>query len=399
MPVPSHRHIPAHLRSAEQVLSHYTGEEPFPLYLRAFFRANPKFGSRDRRVVSTLCYDSFRIGGSLPDTPVRERILAGHLLCADDPRPLIEVERPSWLPCLEGDLERRIDCLSSVQPGFDLRNLFPLPDELSADIDRHTFILSHLRQPDLFIRLRPRAMKSVRDRIENSGIPYRYIGDAAVALPNGTDTSRFGEPDRDFVIQDLSSQRTAGFMPEAAGLPSPSIWDACAGSGGKSLLAFDRFPRARIRATDTREAILTNLEGRFRSAGIRDYEASITDLTQTDNRKSGVGGRRFDLVIADVPCTGSGTWSRTPWEMRHIDLEVIEAYRKRQEAIVDGIVPFVKAGGYLLYITCSVYRTENDGMVEYIAGKHGLRLLRKGLIEGTLEHADTLFAALFTSSV
>ena len=392
------RHIFAHLRSAEQILSHYPGEEPFPLYLRAFFRSNPKFGSRDRRVVSGLCYDSFRIGRTLTDAPLRERILAGHFLCAPDPAGLIELERPDWLPFIGQSLDARLERLSSAFPGFDPDDIFPLADELSADIDRNAFIRTHLIQPDLFIRLRPKNAQAVRKTIEDSGIPYRFIGPFSVALPNGTDTSTFGVADKDFVIQDLSSQRAAELMPEPSQLPDkPRIWDACAGSGGKSILAHDRYGNARLLVTDAREGILHNLRERFSRAGIRGYDVDCIDLTKPVSRKVDSIPQGFDLVVADVPCSGSGTWSRAPWEMLHVDREVIGEYRSRQEAIMDRIVHSVAPGGFLIYITCSAYRSENEGMVEYIESQSGLRVQRQSLLKGYLEKADTMFVALFTS--
>jgi 16S rRNA (cytosine967-C5)-methyltransferase len=393
------RHLSAHLRSAEQVLSHYPGGEPFPLYLRAFFRSNPKFGSRDRRVVSGLCYDSFRIGRTLADAPVRDRILAGHFLCAPDPAGLIALERPEWLTVIDDSLEDRLEFLASACTGFQPEDIFPLPEELSPDIDRKAFIRSHLIQPDLFIRLRPDRSVTMRQRIEYSGIPHRFIPPHGVALPNGTDTSSLGVADRDFVIQDLSSQITADFMPGPSQLPDrPRIWDACAGSGGKSILAHDRFANARLLVTDARESILANLKERFRTAGIRGYDVDRLDLTQNDKRKEGSTPSGFHLVVADVPCTGSGTWSRNPWEMQNVDLEVIGAYRSRQESILDRIMPSVGKGSYLLYITCSAYRSENEGMVEFMEANSGLRVLRQDVLKGYLEKADTMFAALFTST-
>ena len=393
------RHLSAHLRSAEQILSHYTGEEPFPLFLRSFFRSNPKFGSRDRRVVAALCYDAFRLGGCLADAPVRERILAGHLLCTPEPKGLIEAERPEWMPCIDMDVDGRVGCLTSTHPDFSLHDLFPFPDELSPGIDAETFIRSHLRQPDLFIRLRPRRREAVMRRIEESGIRFRCIGEAAVALPNGMDTTPLGTPDRDFVIQDLSSQRTSGFMPDPSLLPDkPRIWDACAGSGGKSILAYDRYPRMRLLATDARAGILANLVKRFRTAGVADSEVECVDLTKMGESAGGSGKGVFDLVIADVPCSGSGTWSRAPWEMAGFQKEGIDAYRKAQEGIVQAVVPAVRSGGYLLYITCSAYRRENEGMSEHIVEAHGLKLVRNGVLDGHPEGADTMFAALFISA-
>ena len=76
----NNKHILAHLSTAEQILAHYEGLEPFPVFIKAFFRDNKKFGSRDRREISGFCYSFFRLGKALPELPIRERIIIGHSL-------------------------------------------------------------------------------------------------------------------------------------------------------------------------------------------------------------------------------------------------------------------------------------------------------------------------------
>jgi 16S rRNA (cytosine967-C5)-methyltransferase len=91
----------AHLRTAEQVLAHYEGEEPFPVYLKSFFKENPKFGSRDRRRMSQLCFQFFRLGQALSGFPLKERILAGVLLSA----PKDEILDSGFFPEVSTDME------------------------------------------------------------------------------------------------------------------------------------------------------------------------------------------------------------------------------------------------------------------------------------------------------
>jgi 16S rRNA (cytosine967-C5)-methyltransferase len=121
-----------------------------------------------------------------------------------------------------------------------------------------------------------------------------------------------------------------------------------------------------------------------------------------DNRKIQSPGffpaSGFDLVIADVPCSGSGTWGRDPWAMSMFSMEDLEDYAARQRLILGKSIPHVKAGGYLLYITCSVYAMENEQMVAFIEKQGGLRVVKMGLIEGYTQRADSMFAALFTST-
>jgi 16S rRNA (cytosine967-C5)-methyltransferase len=75
----------------------------------------------------------------------------------------------------------------------------------------------------------------------------------------------------------------------------------------------------------------------------------------------------------------------------------LAAYAERQRRIVDRLVRHVKKGGHLLYITCSVYRQENEDVVAHVMANSSLKVVRQGLIKGYGQRADTMYAALFTS--
>ena len=402
MSATGNKYVLAHLRTAEQILAHYDGTEPFSLVLKAFFRDNRKFGSKDRKSVSQLCYGFFRLGQALPEQPIKERIIAGCFLSATPQDNLIPLVRPEWEKYLDLPLPDREQALTDAFPEYDRMSVFPGSGSFSDGIDAEAFILSHFQQPDLFIRVRPGRMDEVSDKLKQAGISCNRIGENTCSFPNGTGLECLGVPDDLYVVQDLSSQRTEGFMPPPEALPRhPAIWDACAGSGGKSILASDMYPGAILTVSDNRESILRNLAQRFSAAGVSGYRSFRSDLTVTATRKKegGKPAQGYDLVIADVPCSGSGTWARTPWEMLYFGEEAIDGYAALQRRILDGIMPGVKPGGYLTYITCSVYAQENEGTVSHILSNGKFRLLKKSLIRGYTDHADTLFAALFISAV
>jgi 16S rRNA (cytosine967-C5)-methyltransferase len=396
------RFLLSHLRTAEQILAHYEGPEPFPIFLKAFFRENRKFGSRDRKEIARFCYASFRLGDAMPDMPLRERILAGIFLCHDGQDKLMQAARPEWVPAMDLPLADKERFLQAQYPGFTLLSVFPLISFLSEGIDPEAFVFSHFTQPDLFIRLRPGHEARILALLEAAGIPFVRQGKGTLSLPNGTDLSPLGSPDQAYVVQDLSSQRTAEFLPSAGQMPvHPLVWDACAGSGGKSLMVHDSLPGCMLDLSDERPGILHNLEARFSAAGIKGYRTAVLDLTEKDKRKNAGSGALprdgYDLVIADVPCSGSGTWARTPWEMPFLGEQQLAAYAERQRRIVDRLVRHVKKGGHLLYITCSVYRQENEDVVAHVMANSSLKVVRQGLIKGYGQRADTMFAALFTS--
>jgi 16S rRNA (cytosine967-C5)-methyltransferase len=168
------------------------------------------------------------------------------------------------------------------------------------------------------------------------------------------------------------------------------VWDCCAASGGKSIMAKDVLGDIELMVSDVRESILINLQKRFAAAGIRNYESLVVDLSKTLN----IALPSFNLIIADVPCTGSGTWSRTPEQLYYFDTNKIDEYAALQRKIAGNVIPQLESGGYLLYITCSVYKKENEEAVEYIKEKFNLEVVQLDLLKGYDKKADTLFAAL-----
>ena len=203
------------------------------------------------------------------------------------------------------------------------------------------------------------------------------------------------EPDVDAVIQDYSSQQVLGPLGRVIDVATKfSCWDCCAASGGKSILLRDHYHHAELTVSDLRESILFNLRNRFKRAGIKNYTSFVADLSLVDLPVKKI----FDLVICDAPCSGSGTWSRTPEQLLFFKNEKVIDYSSLQKKIALNATKGVRQGGYFLYITCSVFSKENEGVVEFIRSECGMQLLSAEYIKGYQEKADTLFTALFLRS-
>jgi 16S rRNA (cytosine967-C5)-methyltransferase len=216
-----------------------------------------------------------------------------------------------------------------------------------------------------------------------------------VRLPNGTKVDAVFEPDKEIVVQDYSSQRISGYFDTGSlGLPAPGAWDCCAASGGKSIMLHDLYPDIDLTVSDIRESILINLKKRFKAAGIDHYKSFIADLTAANSHPA-VPGSPFDLIIADLPCTGSGTWSRNPEALYFFDEKEMERYSVLQKKIINTIMPRLKKGGALVYITCSVFKKENEEVVDFIRQQFQLRLEKMQLLKGYDQRADSMFAARF----
>ena len=390
------------LRHATAIISAYQGGEPLHTWLKDFFRDNKQMGSKDRRLLSNMVYGFYRLGHALRDLPVGERLLTGLFLCNDSPQELLQYFKPEWSERITLPLLEKIAFYQDQQPGqysdpssgtsFHVTDIFPWKNELSEGIDHEAFCLSFLRQPDLFLRIRPGHEEAVRQKLGEAGIhPYEFIPPSALRLPNGLKVEEYFTPDREVVIQDYSSQQIASFL-QIPAFPL-SFWDACAASGGKSILAQDLYPHLQITVSDIRESILRNLQQRFSQAGIKKYRSFVVDLTLAPFDNSPLP---YQLILADAPCTGSGTWSRTPEELYFFDPKKILQYSEMQKKIVTHIADRMAADTWLVYSTCSVFKKENEEIAALAREKLGLQQDRMENIKGYDRRADSMFAARFS---
>jgi 16S rRNA (cytosine967-C5)-methyltransferase len=139
------------------------------------------------------------------------------------------------------------------------------------------------------------------------------------------------------------------------------------------------------------ETILKNLDERFARAGIQKYKRRLIDLTAEINSFE---PETFDGIVIDAPCTGSGTWSRTPERIAEVDLEKVKYFAELQFNIADNAVQFLKKGKKLIYITCSVFAKENEEVVARLVKEHSLKILSQDYIKGFGERADSMFVAV-----
>jgi 16S rRNA (cytosine967-C5)-methyltransferase len=392
------------LRYAVKMIADYRGDTPLHSWLKDFFREHRQMGSKDRKLAGAMVYGFYRLGHAVKNIPVEERLMTGLFLCHDTPNDLLDYFKPGWKGHHALPIEEKISLCRSSGIDFRVNDIFPWIDELSEGVDHIAFCLSFLRQPDLFLRIRPGYEKEVLAKIAEKQTAAGFIPPFTLRLPNGFKVEDLFTPDKEIVVQDYSSQRIAPFLQMTRNAePGDSvsanplrIWDACAASGGKSILAYDLNPQTEITVSDIRESILHNLRRRFRHAGIHKYCSFTADLRTSAPAAAREGGSvQYDLVIADLPCTGSGTWSRNPEELYFFHPGKIAAYRDLQKEIIAHMVPSVSRQGCLVYCTCSVFKKENEEMTGWIGATFGGRIEKQELINGTKEAADSMFAARF----
>ncbi len=385
----------SYLDSAGKILLKYKGQEPFAEFIKKYFAHYKKYGSRDRKQITSLCYNYFRLGNPVLNIPIEQRILLGTFLCEYKRSDFLENIKPEWNDLIEEPLEKKLAISNRQLP---ITNIFSYKDELSEGIDVEKFSTSFLIQPDLFLRIRPGNSKRVTGKLAGAGLIFKSVSKSCIALPNASKIDTVIELDKEAVVQDYNSQGIGDFFKlEVSNQESQiNVWDCCAASGGKSIMAYDINPNIELTVSDKRESILQNLHKRFAKAGIKKYNSFVADLA-SDNRQ--LLTQKYDLIICDAPCTGSGTWSRTPEQLFYFKKPVIEKYATLQKQIVQNVVPYLKPGGHFLYITCSVFKKENEDIVKYIEEKYDMEVQRMEILKGYEIKADTMFAALLTAPV
>ena len=372
------------------LLDSYQGEIPLQHFLRSYFRQHREMGANDRRVTAHAIYNWFRLGKALPQLQKNTRLAIAAFLFDDFDAPfpdyLVNTFTGFKRASVNETMENKLSAIKIEYPDFSLTDIFPFSEYVSKDLNIQQFIEGFLQQP--YIWLRAIKTELLTDVLANNQIPFVIKGQA-IGITKPTNLLNLsGLKQEWYEVQDLSSQLTSEFYQPESG---DAWYDCCAASGGKSLLLKSLMPDIALTVSDNRQRILENLTERFRRNGIKHYIMVKADLEK--EFPPGLLPASFDGIIADVPCTGSGTWSRSPEQISFFNTNTIRDFTKRQQNIIEHVVPLLKPGKPLIYITCSVFKAENEEMVQWIAESFNLIIEKSALIRGTSDHADTVFAA------
>lgn len=394
--------ITAHavLEVLAQTLSEH---RPADRCLHTFFAANHQLGSRDRRIISETLFSVLRWWGwlrHLAPASFTAAIAEGRELPALHSSDWYGVFSAAWL------LENRFMLPPSVMSWLREAGLYPelfadiptdtpvimrrkyllpffrkqkmpalpiealLPEWIAAElapeeeVDFNQLVNWMQRRPPMWLRTQNGNPQDIAHIIANESegsakpIPAEHLPNAfavqhAAANFRALPCFKAGK----FEIQDQASQCVA-FV--AAPKPGEQWWDACAGGGGKSLhLAALMKGRGTILASDLRESALEELKLRARRGNFSNIR-----LKTWKGDPAPQYDQRFDGVLVDVPCSCSGTWRRTPDGRWNSAPEQIDKFAELQLQLLTNAAAAVKPGGTLVYSTCSMFRKENQAVVE-----------------------------------
>lgn len=385
----------SYISSAVIILGEYKGTEPFVHFSKKYFAGHKKYGSRDRKMITHLCYCYFRCFHLFKNMDTKEAVVHALFLCEENNHPLLEDIVPALNEKITLPVKEKLAFLELVE-----KDIFPFFPSLGAAVNNDEFCLSFLRQPLLFLRVRPGKNKQVFSKLTSHNIHYSLPDDDCIALVNATGIQDILQINREVVVQDRISQQVFGPAIKkglfSAIAPKPQVWDCCAASGGKSILLYDKLKgQIKLTVSDIRKSILHNLQQRMNDAGIPVYRSFIADISSSIPREM---DGPMDIIICDAPCTGSGTWSRTPEQLAFFTEGKIEEYAVLQKNIARNASAHLKNEGLFFYITCSVFKKENEEVVETLQKETALKLLHAQYLPGYHEQADTMFVAVFKNN-
>ncbi len=366
------RYIWQHIQA---IVDSYNGSVPLTHFLKSYCKQHPKLGSRDRRVLSDLAYCWYRCSKGLGDMPFEEKMLACLHFC----------RAVKTLKILAGSEvgEQSVECSADA--------IFPYPQHFSKGITSGEWLGSMLVQPSLFMRIRKDTDK-ITALLQQHEIAFSRITDTCYALPNGSKIENILPP-ASYVVQDASSQYTGSFFKPVA---HQEWYDCCSGAGGKSLLLKDMEPGVKLTVSDVRQSILHNLKERFKLYNLKLNNAIVTDVADKVQLAKALGSQKFDNIICDVPCSGSGTWARTPEQLYFFDPVNQQKYPAWQKKIACNAAQYLKPGGRLIYITCSVFEEENEAVVAQVVQATDLIAESSQIINGVGMKADSMFVAVLS---
>ncbi len=248
------------------------------------------------------------------------------------------------------------------------------------------------KQPPLHLRVNTLRLsrQELLKRLTDAGY------DAAEALESRTGIELTSAPiaslpgfeEGDFFVQDEASQLCVEALDAHAGM---TVIDVCACPGSKSFgAAIDMENRGRVIACDLHRNKLSLVRSGAERLGISIIETEARDARNTNEAWLGLA----DRVLCDVPCSGFGVFAKKP-ELRYKDPEKSEALPDIQLAIVESACRYVRAGGLLVYSTCTLLPSENERNVARFLDRHSeFSLLRERTLYPDVDGTDGFYFAV-----
>lgn len=222
-------------------------------------------------------------------------------------------------------------------------------------------LLKALNEPaSADLRLNKGSRAQVIEQLQGEGLyfvptPYSLIGIRSAERVNLNNCVAYKEGVIE--VQDEASQ-LAAILADVR--PEHKIIDYCCGAGGKSLtMAFLMNRQGKIQIHDINRSRLEAVKERAVRLDVKNLEI-IEE----------VGDRDYDRFVVDAPCSGTGTWRRSPDAKYRLTPETLKELNKTQAELLEKAFNHIRRGGRVVYITCSILRDENEDIIEAFLSRH-----------------------------
>jgi 16S rRNA (cytosine967-C5)-methyltransferase len=351
------------------LLFEYDGGTPFHLYLKSCFKENKNWGSTDRKRYRSACYYFWRNAFGVS---------------RQSPEIILQWLQTHFTPEMEN-----LESNSNYNPYQSLEQ--HLSQNITTDILTPWFI----KEPLVWLSNGNITLKGLQGQLIKAGITIEQTHGNAIAVSGQVNLNPWVDNGNAY-IQDISSQTAMDWttQPMAAYCHANSdVWDCCSGAGGKSISLLKQYPTTKLTCSDVRSNILENLKQRFQLLGLKQPNVFIAPLNgYNDSLNSKDSSLTYNVILADVPCSGSGTWRRNPENLHYFDPQTIEQFAERQLSIIQNVLPSLAVGGYLVYLTCSVFAAENENNIKQIMQSNdNLQLVSEEFCGGIDLHGDFIY--------
>jgi len=354
------------------LLFEYDGGTPFHLYLKSCFKENKNWGSTDRKRYRSACYYFWRNAFGVS---------------RQSPEIILHWLQTHFTPEMEN-----MESNSNYNPYQSLDQY--LSQNITTDLLTPWFI----KEPLVWLSNGNITLKGLQGQLIKAGITIEQTHGNAIAVSGQVNLNPWVDNGNAY-IQDISSQTAMDWttQPMAAYCHANSdVWDCCSGAGGKSISLLKQYPTTKLTCSDVRSNILENLKQRFQLLGLKQPNVFIAPLNgYNDSLNSKDSSLTYNVILADVPCSGSGTWRRNPENLHYFDPQTIEQFAERQLSIIQNVLPSLAAGGYLVYLTCSVFAAENENNIKQIMQSNdNLQLVSEKFCGGIDLHGDFIYRSV-----
>ena len=393
----------ARVSAAIEILDNYFAEVPENKALLNWFRGNRFAGSKDRRAIREIFFKCLRYkrsslwpfekAGYLESG---RHLVIGMLTISVEPLSDIFNEKKYSPESLSVTEKTVIESFSKTLSEAPLSVKLNFPEFLESNLkdsfgDSLSENLNSLNErASLFLRINciKGTHESVTNRLKEEEIVVETViksnyGLKVLKNARALDKSKcylMGEVE----IQDISSQAAVDFINPKRG---SKILDFCAGGGGKTLaMASVTLADGEFFVHDASLSRMMNLTKRCSRAGFRVQILNLNELESSN--------QVFDLVVADVPCSGTGAWRRNPGSKWWLSQNKLDDLLIDQRKILLTASKYVKKGGAFAYMTCSVLKKENRDQIDWFLATNIDFCLEKDISISPLQGGDGFYTSL-----